>query len=168
MAYHLDRELDPDFWFDLDAPERFAALAVEAAALHADDAYVTVTELNAPAVQLLQRLRVGPAIRSLDNRLAAHALAAAAIRRRQSTADVAMTTRPLDVYELDQLLYDLLDAPALGIDRSGLHDWLVDRRRQHDEARPIDSRQGRLQRRIVKSLVPLEQAFPRAQAAIYG
>ena len=168
MAYHLDGELDPWFWVELDAPERFVEQAIAAADGNASDSFVTVTEINRMPTAMVASFQAGKAIRMLDHRLAGHALASQALAIRRPGADIAMTIWPVPHYELDQLLLDLLAAPENGVDRRRLHDWLVEQRRTYNRRRPPHSLRERWLRRLACEAIPLDQAFPRAQAAIYG
>ena len=168
MAYHLDAGIELDFWFALDAPERFVERAVDLADEHPAESYVSITEVNRMPTALVASFQLRNAIRMLDHRLAAHALTARALAGRRPGAAVTMTTWPVAPYELDSLLADLMAAPANGVDRRRLHDWLVERRREHDRRRPPRTLRERYLRRLATEAIPLEQAFPRAQAAIYG
>ena len=140
--YHLDQGLDLRFWLALDAPEQFATLAIERAGQCPAAAYVSVTEMNGHPTASLASFRPRTAIRVFDHRLAAHALVARMVE------NVEMTLRPVPAYELEQLPLDLLAAPGAGVDRSTLHDWLVDRKRMYDRARPPGTIRERWLRRL--------------------
>lgn len=171
--------LGPDFWVGLDAPDIFAAwveLAVVRLRGHCQR-WVTVNQPNVYAMSSYltgafppgRRLATGAALRSLDHLLAAHVLADEVIHRLQPEARVATTSYPLPVYELDQLLLDVVLARRRGVSRSGVGPYLRQRRRDWYRAAvgvatPVTARPLR---RLAASILPLEQAFPRTVAEVY-
>lgn len=171
--------LGADFWLGLDAPELFARwvqVAVKRLQDHCRQ-WVTVNQPNLYAIQAYltgafppgRRLAFGPALRALDHLLAGHVLAAREIRRRQPEAGVATTTYSVGVYELDQLLVDVLVAPRLGVARAGIGPHLRARRADwyaSSAGAPATPAQ-RLLRRVAATAVPLEQALPRSIAEVY-
>ena len=169
--------LGPDPWLDFDAPRRFAAWATEVVGRLGSVCrrWVTINEINILALHSYvtgvfppgQRLATGSLIRALDHLLTAHVLGYEAIRAAQPDAAIATNNYGLTTYELDRLLVDLLLTRSLGADRSDLREWLVDRRRRWYSMLPTPSPFERVVRRTTASVVPLEQAFPRAIAAIY-
>jgi beta-glucosidase/6-phospho-beta-glucosidase/beta-galactosidase len=167
--------LGVDFWLRPDSPERFArwvALAVDRFSGRCSN-WITINEPNVLALHNYvlgdfppgRRLAVGQAIRALDHLLAAHVLAYQAINERQSQAVISTNTYALSIYELDRLLLDLLLARSHGVNRYNLKPWLQTRRAEyHAGPAPVVERAVR---RWVGGAIPLEQAFPRAVAAIY-
>ncbi|MBW3668427.1 MAG: family 1 glycosylhydrolase [Actinobacteria bacterium] len=170
--------LGVDFWLHPDSPERFAEwvrLAVDRFAGRCHH-WVTINEPNVYAVQSYvlgmfppgRRLNMGKAVRTLDHMLAAHVLAYEAVKERQPQAVVSTNTYPMSVYEGDRLLVDVLLSRSKGIGRYDLRPWLVERRREyHERSLPAPSRLEWLLRKRINSAVPMEQALPRAVAAVY-
>lgn len=159
---------DDDFWIALDAPERFAAWAVSSLDLTTDPV-VTLREPNRVAFDRYgRRLASGHLLRSLDSMLAAHVLAADAIRAVRPSAHVTMVTAPFPYYELEQLLWDVLGAPAAGIARPDIGPYLVGRRQVFYAGRPRPSVRERAWRRFWGSVIPLAAALPRSIAATYA
>jgi hypothetical protein len=74
----------------------------------------------------------------------------------------------MSVYELDRLLIDVLLARGRGIERPDLGGWLAERRRSYHAAVPAPSRVERLQRTVAASILPLDQAVPRAVSEVYA
>ena len=169
--------LGPDFWLRLDSPERFArwvGAAVDRLAAGCRN-WLTLNEINGYAVQAYvfgalppgRFLAFGDLVRSLDHLLTAHVLAHAAIHGRQPEAVVSTDNHASSLYELDRMLLDVLVARSEGVARAELREWLAGRRRDqhialggrgHGEA-PIP--------RATRSILPLDQALPRAVAAVY-
>jgi beta-glucosidase len=169
--------LGPDFWLDLDAPERFAtwaAVAVDRLAPRCRR-WITINEINGYAVQTYvlgalppgRRAANGELVRALDHMVSAHVAAYAAIHRRQPGAIVSTNSHVSSLYELDRLLTDVLVARSRGVTRPDLHAWLRRRRATHYAALPPPSAPDTVLRRLTASIVPLEQALPRAVAAVY-
>ncbi|MGH3660218.1 MAG: hypothetical protein ACRDUA_26580, partial [Micromonosporaceae bacterium] len=146
-----------------DAPEAFAAgVAVDVHPV------VTIAELNHQAIRLwLTRGHLAQFIHGLDNMLAGHVLAYDAIHRRQPAAHVTTTNRPVVIYELDQMLTDVLLARHHRVHKDDLRDWLVERRRQHYHRQPPPKLHERALRAAAASAMPLEMALPRAISAVY-
>lgn len=69
----------------------------------------------------------------VDNLLAAHVLAYAAIHDAQPGAHVLLGLRASTSYDWHRLMVDLLCAPALGVDRDHVDSWIDARRARHDE-----------------------------------
>ena len=167
-----------DFWLRLDAPERFAAWVatavgrLEARCRH----WVTVNEVNAYALNTYltgvfppgRRLDLASTLRCLDSLLAGHVLAYGVVHAASPGAVVSTNNYRLSAYELDRLLVDVLLARSHGVGRHELHAWLVERRAAHDGAWPAPTALERWLRRRTAAAVPLEQALPRALAAVYA
>lgn len=160
-------------WTDLGAPDRFRSWAAEVAtALGGCRRWVPLARPNDEALRRRVRgaaLSTRDLLRELDHQLAAHVLAADAIRAAVPSATVTFRVAPHRLYELDPMLLDVLLAPVAGVARDDLGAFLRDRRRAHDAAshQPVPPRL-RLHRRLARSVVPLEQAVPRAVSAAYG
>ncbi|HWC09948.1 MAG TPA: family 1 glycosylhydrolase, partial [Acidimicrobiales bacterium] len=169
--------LGPDLWLRLDAPERFAGWAETVAARLGSRArhWITLNEPNALAALTWvtgafppgRLAAVGDLVRASDHLLAAHVLAYGALHRHRPDAVVSVNNHASSVYELDRLLLDVLLARGRGVDRHRLGTWLRERRRAWYAALPPPGRREALLRRLVPSAVPLEQAFPRAVAAVW-
>jgi len=170
------RWLGADFWLDLRSPERFAEwAAVAAARLHERCRHwLTINEINALAFQSWftaglppgKLARTGDTVRATGHLLAAHVLAYHAIHRVQPGAVVATNNHSQSIYEVDRLLVDILLARSRGVARHDLRDWLAERRRAYHDVLPA-SRRERVMRMGAVSMVPLDQAFPRAIGAVY-
>jgi beta-glucosidase/6-phospho-beta-glucosidase/beta-galactosidase len=170
--------LGVDFWLRPDSPERFRAwveLAVDRFSGRCRH-WITTNEPNGLAISSYiasmfppgQRGRVSKAVRAMDNLLAGHVLAYEAIHERQAQAVVSTNTYGMSLYEVDRLLVDLLLARAAGVNRYDLKPWLQARREEfYATAMPDSSVAERAMRRWTASAIALEQAFPRAVAAIY-
>jgi beta-glucosidase/6-phospho-beta-glucosidase/beta-galactosidase len=169
------------FWTTVDAPERFAGW-VRTAVAHLGDRcrhWVTVNEPNVLAVQTWlsgtfppgKVLSVGDCVRTLDHLLAGHVLAYDVIHGADPGAVVSTNTYSLSVYELDRLLVDVLLARRHGVARADLRPWLLERRAEHEGRVEPYVRRARLReaalRLWAKAALPLEQALPRAVAAVY-
>ncbi len=169
--------LGPDFWLRLEAPDRFATWAAAVADRLGDDCpdLVTLVEPNAVAWRTwitgsLPPCRVGATgdlVRALDHMLTAHVVARAKVHADRPDVVVALQTAAMPVYELDGLLLDVLAAPTHGVARYDLRSWLIDRRRDWYRNRPPPTTAGALARRVARSAIPLEQALPRAVAAVF-
>ena len=170
--------LGTDFWLRLDSPDRFArwAAAVVERLGGGCRNWLTLNEINGYAVQAYvlgtlppgRLLAHGDLVRALDHMLTAHVLAHAAIHRRQPDATVSTDNHASSLYELDRLLIDILLARGDGIGRVDLREWLAGRRAEQNAtlgrgARRADS----VIRRMTGGILPLDQAFPRAVAAVY-
>jgi 6-phospho-beta-galactosidase/beta-glucosidase len=170
--------LGPDFWLGLDGPERFTSWVATAVDRLAGGCrhWLTINEINGWAVQAYvlgtvppgRRLAFGDMVRALDHMLTAHVLSHAAIHRRQPDATVSTDNHASSLYELDRLLLDVLEARSAGVGRADLRAWLEERRVLHHEALPARRRPDRLVRRAAAATVPLDQALPRAAAAVYA
>lgn len=174
--------LGQDLWLRPDSPERFARWA-EAVVTRLGDRcskWVTVNEPNVLAIESYVagafppgRLGDAPAaVRALDHMLAAHVRCYEVIHDRQAHGLAAVNNYCLSIYELDQLLTDVLLARSKGIDRDQLHPWLTERRaRWHERlVRPalgLERLKERALRRVASRLVPLDQALPETTAAVY-
>jgi len=170
--------LGPDFWMGLDSPRRYAAWVSAAVARLADGCanWLTLNEINGYAVQAYvlgtlppgRLLAHGHLVRTLDHMLAAHVLGHAAVHRARPDAVVSTDNHASSLYELDRLLLDVLLARGDGIGRADLREWLADRRsRQNDALGRSARRADAVIRRMTGSIIPLDQAFPRAVAAVY-
>ena len=170
--------LGVDFWPRPDAPERFrdwVAVAVDRLAGRCRH-WVTLNEIAVYALQSYltgmfppgRRLDVASTVRALDHMLTAHVLAYEAIKARQPQAVVSTNTYPFSIYELDRLLVDVLLSRSHGVGRYDLRPWLGERRAEHHaQVLPSPSRLEWFLRKRVNSAVPMEQALPRAVAAVY-
>jgi len=170
--------LGVDFWLRPDSPERFrrwAELAVDRFSGRCRH-WITLNEPNVLAIQSYitgefppgARVRIGKAVRALDNMLAAHVLAYEAVHERQPQAVVSVNPYGLSLYELDRLNLDLLLGRSHGVNRYDLKPWLAERRRQfYASTLPGVGLRERALRRWSAGSVALEQAFPRTVAAVY-
>lgn len=171
--------LGRDFWLDLTSPRRFAAWVGAAVDRLGDRCrnWLTLNEINGYTVQAYvlgtlppgRLLANGDLVRSLDHMLTGHVLAYAEIHRRQPDAVVSTDNHASSLYELDRLLLDVLLARSAGISRADLREWLGERRAEQrvtlgGGARP---RADAVIRRLTASILPLDQAVPRAVAAAY-
>ena len=166
-------------WVRPDAPERFAALAVEAAATAGPPpvTWVTWRHANGTALRAClvdrpspgrHRLDVAALIRTLDHLVAGHVLAAAAVRSVRPEDEVTCEVRALPVYEVGALLEDLLRAPSAGVERWQLGAWLAERRAAFNLAVPPPAGPlGRALRAWATAAIAAERALPRAVAAVY-
>jgi beta-glucosidase/6-phospho-beta-glucosidase/beta-galactosidase len=169
--------LGPDFWLRQEAPERFGHWAGAVADRLGDRCrhWVTINEPNALAALTWMTGAfppgrvgaVGDLVRALDHLLAAHVLAHEALHRRRPDAVVSVNNHASSVYELDRLLIDVLLARARGVDRHRLGEWLGRRRQDWYDAIPPAGRLEAVIRAVARSAVPLEQALPRAVAAVW-
>lgn len=170
------RWLGPDFWLRLDSPERFATWVGAAVDRLAGECanWLTLNEINGYAVQAYvfgalppgRFLAFGDLVRGLDHMLAAHVLAHAAIHDRQPDAVVSTDSHASSIYELDRMLQDILLGRSVGVDRRRLREWLDLRRTTH-YGELGGTRADRFLWRITGSILPLDQALPRAVAAVY-
>ena len=169
--------LGPDFWLRLDSPERFAgwvATAVERLAGGCRN-WLTLNEINGYAVQAYvfgaippgRYLALGDLVRSLDHMLTAHVLAHAAIHRRQPEAVVSTDNHASSLYELDRMLLDVLVARSEGVARADLREWLAGRRQDQHVALGGQGHADAPLQRAARAILPLDQALPRAVAAVY-
>ncbi len=164
-------------WLDLTGPERYARWAARAAAEFAPQVqhWVTLNEINILALQTYltgefppaKRLAVGSVVRSMDHQLTAHVLGYEAIKAVRPDAVISTNNYSFSLYELDRLLQDVLVARLHGIPRHGLHDWLVQRKREFEARVTPASGPEPLLRRWAAAAIPLERAFPRAVDAVY-
>ncbi len=170
--------LGPDFWLGLDSPQRFAAWVSAAVGRLAEGCgnWLTLNEINGYAVQAYvlgtlppgRMLAHGDLVRALDHMLAGHVLAHAAIHRLQPEAVVSTDNHASSLYELDRLLLDVLLARGDGIGRTDLREWLGVRRSGQNETLGRNARWADAGiRRMTGSIIPLDQALPRAVAAVY-
>ncbi len=168
--------LGANFWLDLRAPDRFAEWAAAAASGLADRCrhWLTSNEINALAFQTWftaglppgRLARTGDTVRATGHLLAAHVLAYRALHRVQPDAVVATNNHSQSIYELDRLLLDALLGRGRGVKRHDLRDWMAERRRAYHAALPATPFE-RVLRRCAASMLPLDQALPRAVAAVY-
>ena len=169
--------LGPDFWLRLDSPERFAGWVAAAVDRLAGGCrhWLTLNEINGYAVQAYvlgalppgRYLAFGDLVRSLDHLLTAHVLAYAAIHRRQPDAVVSTDNHASSMYELDRMLLDVLLARDAGVGRTDLREWLAGRREAHQGALGARGPADAVIRRVTGSILPLDQALPRAVATVY-
>ena len=167
--------LGRDFWLDLDSPELFVEWAASVS-VELDEScrtWVPIERANGFTIDRYVRgpgrrssLATGFAIRCLDNLLAAHTLACEMLHSAHLDNDVRYSHVAFAEYELDRLMVDLLLHRALGVDRPRLHDHLAQNRIDWYAAFPRPTVRDRIDRHFTRSFIPLEQAFPRAQAAI--
>lgn len=161
-------------WVGLDAPQRFRAWAEEVVG-HFPRArtWIPISQPNLGALRshiTWRRLATGPLLRALDHQLAAHVLAADVIHDQGSGASVVCSLASDVIYEMDGLLLDVLLAPAAGIPRAEIGEFLRQRRSLHYRSldRYPGSRRRLVLRGLARSVIPLEQALPRAIAAAYS
>ncbi len=168
--------LGPNFWLRLESPERFASwvgAAVDRLGVGCMN-WLTLNEINGYAVQAYvlgamppgRYLAFGNLVRSLDHLLTAHVLAHAAIHQRQPEAVVSTDNHASSLYELDLMLVDVLVARAAGVSRAELREWLASRREEQHIALGGSGRADPIQR-VTRAILPLDQALPRAVAAVY-
>ena len=170
--------LGRDFWLGLGSPARFARWVGAAVDRLGDRCrnWLTLNEVNGYAVQAYvlgtlppgRLLAHGDLVRALDHLLCAHILAYEEIHRRQPGAVVSTDNHASSLYELDRMLLDVLLAPAHGVARPELRDWLAARRAEQNAALGGGRRADAAIRRVTASILPLDQALPRAVAAVYG
>lgn len=171
--------LGAEHWLHPDAPARFRRYAervVEALA-PAVRLWVTVNEVNVLALQswffgAFPPGRVGAAAdaaTALGNLLHAHVLAYEAIHEARPDAVVTTNNAGVTVYELDQMLTDLLLARRAGVARQRVSAWCEGRRAVHDRAvppaGPVERGLRSLARRVVRPDTP---ALVRAVDAAYA
>lgn len=170
--------LGMDFWTRADAPDRFRGWVETAADRFSGRCrhWITINEPNVLALQSYFlgvfppgcRFNTANVVRAIDNMLTAHVYAYEVIHDRQPQSSVATNTYAFSLYELDRLLLDVLLARANGVGRHDLKPWLTERRADfHADAVLKPSLSERSLRRWAASVIPLEQAFPRAVAAVY-
>ncbi len=169
--------LGTDFWLRLDSPSRLLAWAGRVVERLGSGCrrWMTVNEINGYAVQTYvlgafppgRRAANGDLVRTLDHMLTAHVWTYAAIHGRQPDATVSTNNHASSLYDLDRLLIDVLVARSRGVARADLRDWLVGRRAAYYAVLPPPSTPDAVLRRLTASVVPLEQALPRAVAAVY-
>jgi beta-glucosidase/6-phospho-beta-glucosidase/beta-galactosidase len=169
--------LGPDFWLDLDSPTRFATWVGAAVDRLAGGCrnWLTLNEINGYAVQAYvlgtlppgRLLAHGDLVRALDHMLTAHVLAHATIHRRQPEAVVSTDNHASSLYELDRMLLDVLVARGAGVARADLREWLAGRREEQHRALGGTGRADAPIQRLTRSILPLDQALPRAVAAVY-
>jgi hypothetical protein len=136
--------LGEEFWLTPGSPDRFgehAGRLVEALS-PACRQWVTLRQPNNVALAgwVLGRhppCRVGAladAWAVVDNFLSAHLLAYTAIREVQPDAEVVLGLRASRSYDWHRMMVDLLCAPALGVQRGSMGEWVARRRARHDDA----------------------------------
>jgi beta-glucosidase/6-phospho-beta-glucosidase/beta-galactosidase len=172
------RWLGPDFWLDLRSADRFASWVAVAVERLGDSCrhWLTINEINALAFQtyFTQALppgrlgRTGDVVRALGHLLAGHVLAYREVHRRVRDAVVSTNNHVMSIYELDRLLIDILLARSHGVERASLRDWLADRRDAYHAALPPPSRLELVMQRVAASILPLDQALPRAVSEVYA
>lgn len=163
-------------WQRLDAPERFAEWAALVVHRFPDvRRWITVSEPNGWAVERYaggwRWFEARPLLRALDHQLAGHVLAAeilrSATKRNAPPVDVELPLVAHDPYQLYRMLDDIVGARDLGIDRGDIGAFLGAQRTAYERSHPARTPRARLRRRIVASVLPLDQALPRAIAAVY-
>jgi hypothetical protein len=169
VVLHAGRD---ERWLLLDSPERFADWAAAVASRLDAAEWTTIDGLNDWPVRAyasgLRTLATGRLLRALDHQLAGHVLARRAVRALHANAPVAVGLVHHEPYELEQLLRDVLEAPADGVTRAELSAHLRRRRDEHTREHPLRTPRARLLRRLVATAVPLELALPRAIGAVYA
>ncbi len=171
------RWLGANFWLGLDSPQRFARWVANAVDRLAGGCgnWLTLNEINGYAVQAYvlgtlppgKYLAFGDMVRALDHMLTAHVLAHAAIHRRQPDAVVSTDNHASSLYELDRMLLDVLVARSAGVNRDDLREWLAGRREEQHTALGGAGRADAPLQRMTRSILPLDQALPRAVVAVY-
>lgn len=178
--------LGEEYWLTPGSPDRFAAHAARVVERLGDRCrrWVTVHEPNlraaagwvAAAEPPARVGAVSDAWAVVDNLLTAHVLAYEAVHAVQPDAEVAVAPRASSVYDLHELLVDLLLARHLGVARQDLDHWVARRRAAHDrELRPSGLGEA-LVRAAAAATSPfgtrvraLRRPSPRrAVAAVYG
>ncbi|MCA1693133.1 MAG: family 1 glycosylhydrolase [Actinobacteria bacterium] len=169
--------LGRDLWLQLDAPDRFAAWAATAVDHLGDECHrwLTINEINALAfgTYFTGALppgglgRTGDVVRALGHLVAGHVLAYSAVHWRQPEAVVSTNNHAVSVYELDRLLIDVLLGRSRGVERHEMGAWLTERRRAYHAALPAAGLVERAMRAAAASILPLDQAFPRAVSEVY-
>lgn len=160
-------------WQHLDAPERFVEWAALVVGRFPDvRRWITVSEPNGWAVDRYaggwRWLETRALLRALDHQLAGHVFAADTLRTATTpTVDIGLPLVVHDPYELHRMLEDIVGARDSGIDRGDIGAFLRDRRAHYERDHPARTPRARLRRRIVASVLPLDQALPRAIAAVY-
>jgi len=134
--------LGEELWLTPGSPDRFADHVGRVARTLAPSCrhWVTLRQPNVVALAGWVLGRYPPrrlAARSdawavLDNLLSAHLLAYEALHDLQPGAEVLLGLRASPIYECEQLLVDVLCAPALGVERAELDSWVGRRRACHD------------------------------------
>jgi len=170
--------LGEELWLQTDSPERFAHWAALVVDRLGDRCrhWVTINEINVLAVSsyLIGAFppgrigAIGATVRSLDFLLAAHVLAYDAIHARRPDASVSTNSYCLSIYELDRLLIDALLGRSHGVHRRDLRPWLLERRARTYEALGPVGRREEAMRSLAATTIPLDQALPRAVAAVYA
>lgn len=161
-------------WIGLDAPQRFRAWAEEVVGLFPRArTWIPIIQPNLGALRshiTWRRLATGHLLRALDHQLAGHVLAAGVIHNRAPGASVVCSLASDVIYELDGLLLDVLLAPAAGIPRAEIGEFVRQRRSLHYRSldRYPPARRRLVLRRLARSVIPLEQALPRAIATAYS
>jgi beta-glucosidase/6-phospho-beta-glucosidase/beta-galactosidase len=175
--------LGEEFWLRPGSPDRFARHVARILPTVAPFCrrYVTINEPN--IVMLMgwvegthppgRRLAFSDAYCVLDNLLAAHVLAADAIRAVQPDALAVCNTSASSIYEHDRLLVDLLLSRRAGVAASDIDRYVDERRALHDAAFPPAHAGEMALRRFFAALSPYGTArgagggslWPRARAA---
>lgn len=156
--------LGEEFWLTPGAPDRFAEHAgrvVEQLSAHCRH-WVTVRQPShlafggwvAGSLPPRRLAAVSDAWAVLDNLCSAHVLAYDEIHRVQSDATVAMGVRRASSYDAHRLAVDLVCAPQLGADRSGVDAWVDERRALYDAALPPDDLADLGRRRVTGLVSP--------------
>jgi beta-glucosidase/6-phospho-beta-glucosidase/beta-galactosidase len=138
--------LGEEFWLRPGSPDIFARHVERVVPVLAPHCRRWVS-INEPNIVMLmgwvegacppgRRMALSDAFCVLDNLLTAHVLAADAITRIQSEAEVTLNTSSSSIYEHDRMLLDLLGVREAGIDPSDVDRYVDERRAIHDAAFP--------------------------------
>jgi len=131
--------LGDDFWLSARSPalfEGWVAAVVDRLGNHCNH-WITVNEINVMTLGSYvlgmfppgRMGAFGDFHRATAHLLAAHVKGYDAIRSRQPDALISTNNASMSIYEFDRMFIDLLLAPASGIAREDLEDWLGDKRR---------------------------------------
>ncbi len=162
--------LGEEFWLTPGSPDRFAEHVARLVPRLGSSCrhWVTLRQPNLVAVagwvdgrQPPRRVgALADAWAVVDNFLAAHVLAYAALHDAQPGAEVLLGLRASPSYDLHRLMVDLLCAPALGVERGDIDTWIDTRRARHDDlVAPRDL--GELAwRRLAAATAPFGAAGP--------
>lgn len=163
--------LGEELWLTPGAPDRFAAHVDRVVERLGDRCrrWVTVHEPNAEAASgwlagVAPPGRFGAlsdAWAVCDNLLTGHLLAYDVVHRHQPDAEVTLSPRASSVYDVHQLLVDVLCARHLGVGPERLDEWLADRRAAHDRALRPDGAADAALRAVAAATSPFGVAASR-------
>jgi beta-glucosidase len=157
--------LGDDFWLSARSPEIYqgwVGLVVDRLGKHCNN-WITVNEINILSLgtYLLGMFPPGRwfAFGDFDSAtahlLAAHVKGYEAIRSRLPSALISTNNSATSIYEYDRLFIDLLLAPASGVARHDLEEWIGDKRRAWYRAIDPPTPVERLLRKTAASKAPI-------------